>query len=151
MRKPGARVFESFLRSFYDRSHDLGKKQGIVPYFISGHPGCTLNDMIDVALFLKKHRLRVEQVQEFTPTPGSLSTCIYHTGSDPLTGKSVHVPRSTKERRLQKALLLYHLPENRKDVLEALESCGRMNVKDELLGGSSQRPKNKGSRFKGKR
>jgi hypothetical protein len=69
--------------------------------------------------------LRVEQVQEFTPTPGSLSTCIYHTGRDPLSGEIVHVPRSANEKRLQKALLLYHLPEQRKDVIEALRQCGR--------------------------
>ena len=134
MRKPGAKVFESFLRNYYDRSRDLGKKQGIVPYFISAHPGCTVNDMIDVALFLKQHRLKVEQVQEFTPTPGSLSTCIYHTGKDPFTGERVHVPRNAKEKRLQKSLLLWHLPESRKDILEALESCGRMELRGELLG-----------------
>ncbi len=133
MRKPGAKAFEAFLRSFYDRSRELGKRQGIVPYFISGHPGCTLDDMIDVALFLKEHRLRVEQVQEFTPTPGSLATCIYHTGTDPFTGERVHVPRSAKERRLQKALLLWHLPESRADVLEALKATGRMDVGNVLL------------------
>lgn len=151
MHKPGAKTFENFLRSFYDRSRDLGKKQGIVPYFISGHPGCTINDMIDVALFLKQHRLRVEQVQEFTPTPGSLSTCIYHTGIDPLTGKRIHVPRTAKERRLQKALLLGHLPENRKDILEALESCGRMNEKNKLLGEIGEKQKSRGKRFKNRK
>jgi len=139
MRKPGHEVFERFLRSFYDRSRTLGKKQGIVPYFISGHPGCRLNDMIDVALFLKKHRLRVEQVQEFTPTPGSLSTCIYHTGTDPFTGEPVYVPRDATERRLQKALLLWHRPESRKDILEALKRTGRMKDRDRLLGAGKKR------------
>jgi len=143
MRKPGARAFESFLRSFYDRSRDLKKKQGIVPYFISAHPGCTLDDMIDVALFLKKHRLRVEQVQEFTPTPGSLSTCIYYTGKDPFSGERIHVPRDAKEKRLQKSLLLWHLPENRKDILEALEICGRMELKEQFIA-------NKGHKGRGK-
>jgi uncharacterized radical SAM protein YgiQ len=134
MRKPGPGLFSDFLRRFRERSEQLGLKQGIVPYFISAHPGTTLNDMIDTALYLKRQRLKVEQVQEFTPTPGSLATCIYHTGSDPFSGEPVYVPRSADERRLQKALLLWHLPENRKLVLEALRKCRREPVADELFG-----------------
>jgi uncharacterized radical SAM protein YgiQ len=130
MRKPGPQVFEQFLQRFREQSLRLGKKQGIVPYFISAHPGCTLDDMIDVALFLQEHNLRVEQVQEFTPTPGSLATCIYHTGRDPFSGETVHVPLNASERRQQKSLLLWHLPESRKDVIDALRQCGR----DELIG-----------------
>ncbi|MDT8445030.1 MAG: YgiQ family radical SAM protein [Desulfuromonadales bacterium] len=132
MRKPGPQVFEQFLQRFREQSLKLGKKQAIVPYFISSHPGCTLDDMIDVALFLQAHNLRVEQVQEFTPTPGSLATCIYYTGRDPFSGEVVHVPRNAIERRLQKSLLLWHLPESRKDVIEALRSCGRMELIDKL-------------------
>jgi len=134
MRKPGPAIFEDFLRSFRDRSRELGRRQAVVPYFISGHPGCTLSDMVEVALFLKRHRLKVEQVQEFTPTPGSLATCIYHTGRDPFTGEALHVPRSPKEKRLQKALLLWHLPESRRDIEEALRLCGRTGERDALLG-----------------
>ena len=130
MRKPGPQVFEQFLQRFRDQSLRLGRKQAIVPYFISAHPGCSLDDMIDVALFLQEHNLRVEQVQEFTPTPGSLATCIYHTGRDPFTGDTVHVPLNAIERRRQKALLLYHLPESRQDVIDALRQCGR----EELIG-----------------
>ena len=81
--------------------------------------------MVDLALKLKELGLRVEQVQDFTPTPGTLSTCIYYSGIDPFSGESVHVPRGAKEKRLQKALLLAHLPESRKDVLEALRVCNR--------------------------
>jgi uncharacterized radical SAM protein YgiQ len=135
MRKPGPEVFEQFLQSFREQSQRLGKKQAIIPYFISSHPGCTLNDMIDVALFLKENNLRVEQVQEFTPTPGSLATCIYHTGRDPFTGEVVHVPLNATERRLQKALLLRHLPESRKDVLEALRKCDREELTGQLISG----------------
>jgi uncharacterized radical SAM protein YgiQ len=141
MRKPGPRVFEQFLQKFREQSLSLGKKQSVVPYFISSHPGCTLNDMIDVALFLKEHNLRVEQVQEFTPTPGSLATCIYHTGRDPFSGEVIHVPLDPKERRQQKALLLYHLPENRKDVLTALKQCDREELITALLGHQKQEPK----------
>ena len=134
MRKPGPQAFEAFLDNFRARSRELDRRQAVIPYFISGHPGCTLADMVEVALFLKRHNLRVEQVQEFTPTPGSLATCIWHTGRDPFTGETVYVPRSTRERRLQKALLLYHLPEQRDDVLAALKACGREQAANELLG-----------------
>jgi len=125
MRKPGPGLFANFLQQFRAESRRLGLRQGIVPYFISAHPGCTVSDMVDVALFLQRHHLRVEQVQEFTPTPGTLSTCIYFTGRDPFTGATMHVPRSPEEKRLQKALLLWHLPESRRDLLRALAVSGR--------------------------
>ncbi|MDX2493899.1 MAG: YgiQ family radical SAM protein [Desulfuromusa sp.] len=141
MRKPGAAVFSSFLEQFRQRSQELGLRQTVVPYLISSHPGCTLDDTIEVALYLKRHRLKVEQVQDFTPTPGSLSTCIYHTGKDPFSGKTIHVPRTVKERRLQKALLLYHQPEARLDVLKALQICRRESVAKELF--DSQYPEQK--------
>jgi uncharacterized radical SAM protein YgiQ len=140
MRKPGPQAFVRFLDSFRTRSRALGRRQAVIPYFISGHPGCTLADMVEVALFLKRHQLKVEQVQEFTPTPGSLSTCIWHTGRDPFTGASVYVPRSPRERRLQKALLLWHLPEHRADVKEALRLCGRTDLAGELGEGQDRSP-----------
>lgn len=114
MRKPGSEVFEKFLARFREESSCAGKKQYIIPYFISGHPGSTLSDMVDLALFLKRNGLKVEQVQDFTPTPGTLSTCIYHTGIDPFTGNAVYVAKSDKEKRLQKSLLLSHVTEERK-------------------------------------
>ncbi|NJC89393.1 MAG: YgiQ family radical SAM protein [Desulfuromonas sp.] len=134
MRKPGPRVFEQFLDSFREESRALARRQAVIPYFISGHPGCTLADMVEVALFLKRHNLRVEQVQEFTPTPGSLATCIWHTGRDPFTDEVVYVPRDARERRLQKALLLWHLPEQQADVREALKKAGRTDLLGELCG-----------------
>lgn len=134
MHKPGVRVFTDFLDHFRRRNRELGLSQGLVPYLISGHPGCTLDDMVEVALYLKRHNLKVEQVQDFTPTPGSLSTCIYHTGIDPLSGEKIHVPRGSKEKRLQKALLLYHKREAQKDILEALRLCRREEAVEELLG-----------------
>jgi len=142
MRKPGPESFARFVVDFRERSRQIGKRQGIVPYLISSHPGCSLNDMIDTALFLQQHNLRVEQVQEFTPTPGSLATCIYHTGIDPFTGKQVHVPRDANERRRQKALLLYHLPEHRADVAEAIRICNRPDARV-LLGSPENRPPQK--------
>lgn len=134
MRKPDGASFERFLALFRQESARLGKRQGVVPYFISGHPGCTISDMVELALYLKRHALRVELVQDFTPTPGTLATCIYHTGIDPLTGAEVYVPRSEKEKQLQKALLLFHLPENRRLVVEALQACGREDAARELRG-----------------
>ena len=138
MRKPGPQAFLDFLEQFRKRSRELGRRQAVVPYLIAGHPGCTVSDMVDVALFLRRHQLRVEQVQEFTPTPGTLATCMYHTGRDPLTGESVHVPRTEREKKLQKALLLWQQPESRKLVAEALTACGRENDGRVLLGGEGR-------------
>lgn len=145
MRKPGEKLFAEFLELFRNKSRESGKRQAVVPYLISGHPGCTLNDMVDLALKLKALGLKVEQVQDFTPTPGTLATCIYHTGIDPFTGEAVYVPRSAKEKRLQKSLLLSHLPEERKNVLEALRVSGRMALVKVLLeGGNIFSHENKG-------
>jgi uncharacterized radical SAM protein YgiQ len=140
MRKPGEKIFAEFLEMFRGKSLKAGKRQAVVPYLISGHPGCTISDMVDLALKLKSLGLRVEQVQDFTPTPGTLSTCIYYTGLDPFTGEPVYVPRGAREKRLQKSLLLAHLPENKKDVLEALKAAGRMESLTILLNDNIPRP-----------
>ncbi|HJV66916.1 MAG TPA: YgiQ family radical SAM protein [Geomonas sp.] len=134
MRKPGRATFERFRDAFLRESGRIGKKQHIVPYFISGHPGCTISDMVDLALMLKRWGMKVEQVQDFTPTPGTLSTCIYHTGIDPYTGEKVYVAKTDREKGLQKSLLLYHLPEERKNCLLALKECGREDAGAELFG-----------------
>jgi uncharacterized radical SAM protein YgiQ len=130
MHKPGRKAFENFLRQFRDENDRTGKRQQVVPYLISGHPGCTLADMLELALSLKKLGLTVEQVQDFTPTPGTLSTCMFYTGINPESGKELHVPRSDREKGLQKALLLWHKPDERKKVLEALMDLG----KEEMAG-----------------
>ena len=140
MRKPGRASFERFRDAFLKESGRVGKKQHIVPYFISGHPGCTLSDMVDLALMLGRWGMQVEQVQDFTPTPGTLSTCIYHTGIDPFTGEKIYVPKTDREKGLQKSLLLFHLPEERKSCLIALKECGRESAAAELLGPKAQRP-----------
>ncbi|RNC69385.1 MAG: YgiQ family radical SAM protein [Desulfuromonadales bacterium] len=128
MRKPGKADFERFLARFRSESERLGKKQYLIPYLMSGHPGCTLDHMVELALFLRHHNLRVEQVQDFTPTPGTLATCMYHTGLDPFTGLEVSVARSDREKRLQKSLLLWHAPAERRTIMEALKACGREDV-----------------------
>lgn len=134
MRKPGRKSFEKFLLRFRDESSRLGKRQTIVPYLISGHPGCRLEDMLELALALKKIGLKVKQVQDFTPTPGTISSCMFHTGIDPLTGKPVYVASSDREKGLQKALLLWHQPTERAKVIEALQQLGRASDAALLLG-----------------
>ena len=95
---------------------------------MSSHPGSTINDAIELSLFLKKEGLHPEQVQDFYPTPGTVSTCMFYTGLDPNTMEKVYVPRTAKEKAEQRALLQYYLPENRKIVLAALKSAGRSDL-----------------------
>jgi len=133
MQKPSGTIFFSFREHFRTESHRLGKSQYIVAYMMSGHPGCTLSDMVDVAITLKQLGIKVEQVQDFTPTPGTLSTCMYFTGIDPFSGEEVYIPTGEREKRLQKALLLYHLSTMQPLVKEALKKAGRMEVAGALL------------------
>jgi uncharacterized radical SAM protein YgiQ len=154
MCKPGVAVFERFLTRFRAESRRLEKRHAVVPYLMSGHPGTTLNDMVETALLLKRLGLRVEQVQDFTPTPGTLSTCMYYTGIDPSSGRPLHVPRSDREKGLQKALLLHHLPEQHAAVMKALKECGRTDAASLLLATEQVRQRSsvtQEKRFKRKR
>ena len=99
-----------------------------MPYLMSSHPGCTLNDAVDLAVFLKKHNIRPEQVQDFYPTPGTISTAMFYTGLDPYTMEPVYVPRKYEEKQLQRALLQYYKKENRELVEKALTITGRKNL-----------------------
>ncbi|MHB8059166.1 MAG: YgiQ family radical SAM protein [Desulfuromonadaceae bacterium] len=137
MRKPGKKAFEKFLARFRAESDRLGKRQYIVPYLISGHPGCTLADMLELALILKKTGMKVEQVQDFTPTPGTIATCMFYSGLDPMTGKRVYSATSDREKGLQKSLLLWHLPAERAKVLEALKELGREGDYGMLFGSAA--------------
>ncbi|HEQ72352.1 MAG TPA: DUF3362 domain-containing protein, partial [Spirochaetia bacterium] len=128
MNKPGPEAFFKFQRRFEKENKRLGKKQFLVPYFISSHPGSTLEDAIDLALFFHRHRLMPEQVQDFYPTPGTLATCMYHTGLDPRTMEPVFVPKNLKDKAMQRALLHYRNPKNRSLVREALLAAGRRDL-----------------------
>ena len=128
MGKPSVRVFERFAQRFYAATRRAGKKQYLVPYLMSSHPGSELSDAIELALFLKRNNMRPEQVQDFYPTPGSLSTAMFYTGLDPYTMKPVYVARTEREKRLQRALLQYYLPQNHRDVIEALKEAGRTDL-----------------------
>ena len=128
MGKPSRSVFDRFAEKFYKINEKIGKKQYLVPYLMSGHPGSTLNDAIDLALYLKEHRINPQQVQDFYPTPGTISTCMFYTGLDPFTMKPVYVPKSFKEKAMQRALLQFKNPDNYKLVYEALTTAGRRDL-----------------------
>ena len=130
MKKPGIAAYERFQEMFACESKAAGKEQYDIPYFISGHPGSTLEDMIDLALWLKANGRRPRQVQDFIPTPMSVAACMYFTGIDPLKMEPVFVAKGLKEKRLQKALILYWNPEHWDDAREALTLAGRA----ELIG-----------------
>ena len=133
MMKPDGRAFLNFLEKFRQVSERARKRQFVLPYFIAGHPGCRMEDMIEVALFLVKQRMRVEQCQIFIPIPGTASAVMYATGVNPYTGKSLYVEREVRRREMQKALVLYHLPESRGLVREALKLCERADLEPALL------------------
>ena len=128
MGKPSSEVYESFVKKFEKINKQTGKEQYVVPYLMSSHPGSTLKDAIQLAQYLNKNRLNPEQVQDFYPTPGSISTCMYYTGIDPRTGKSVYVATDYKEKQLQRALLQFKSPENYTKVLTALKKANRLDL-----------------------
>jgi radical SAM superfamily enzyme YgiQ (UPF0313 family) len=120
MRKPVKNDFNAFLRKHRELSKKAGKEQYVLPYFIAAHPGCTVDDMIELAEFLKREKIVVEQCQIFTPTPGTLSTAMYATGLDPATLEPVYVEKKPRRKEMQKALILYHLPESQRLISEAM-------------------------------
>lgn len=128
MGKPRHEVYEQFVKKYSEINTRLNKKQYLVPYFISGHPGSTLNDAIELALYIKRMGYTPEQVQQFIPVPGTLSTCMYYTGLDPRDMKPLYVPKTEKEQEMQRALLQFAKPQNRKIVLEALKTAGRTDL-----------------------
>ncbi|MFA6431667.1 MAG: DUF3362 domain-containing protein, partial [Candidatus Margulisiibacteriota bacterium] len=132
MGKPRIGKFIEFKDKFMQLSKKHGKKQFIIPYFISSHPGSTLQHALELALFLNKNNIRLEQVQNFTPTPMTISTCMYYTGTDPFTGKKVHIPKG-EERSFQKALLQPHLEKNYREVVKALKTLNRMDLLKTLI------------------
>ena len=133
MRKPGKNVFLEFCEEYKQTNRKLGKKQYLIPYLISSHPGSRLEDAVELALFLKEYGFIPDQVQDFYPTPGTLATCIYYTEQDPFTGEPVYVAKSMEEKKMQRALIHYNRPENRKTVIAALKKAGREDLIPVLL------------------
>jgi uncharacterized radical SAM protein YgiQ len=128
MKKPGIEAYETFTREFACASEKAGKEQYQIPYFISGHPGSTLEAMIELALWLKSQGIRPRQVQDFIPTPMSLAATMYYSGIDPLTMNPVYTARGLREKKLQKALLLYWDPAQHALAREALLAAGRRDL-----------------------
>lgn len=128
MGKPKIEVYNKFEKRFYELTKSAGKKQYLVPYLMSSHPGSTVNDAIELSLFLKRNNLHPEQVQDFYPTPGTVSTCMFYTELDPNTLEKVYVPKTPREKAEQRALLQYFKPENRELVLSALKKAKRFDL-----------------------
>lgn len=128
MGKPHIETYKRFQDEFYRVTKQAGKEQYLVPYLMSSHPGSTMKDAVELALFLKREHIRPEQVQDFYPTPGTVSTCMFYTGLDPYTMEEVYVPRTQKEKSQQRALLQYFNPKNRQLVIDALKAAGRTDL-----------------------
>lgn len=128
MGKPDFSVYEKFRKKFFEITKAYGKEQYLVPYLMSSHPGSTLNDAVELALYLKKSGYSPEQVQDFYPTPGTASTVMYYTEIDPFTEKKVYVAKEYEDKKMQRALLQWNRFENHDIVRAALEKCGRINL-----------------------
>ncbi|MDM7911719.1 MAG: YgiQ family radical SAM protein, partial [Methanotrichaceae archaeon] len=127
MNKPSVQVLNAFRERFEKASQALGKEQYLLPYLMSGHPGCTIEDMVELAEYLRDNRMYTEQVQDFTPTPMTASTAMYYTGLDPFTMQPVHVPKG-REKRVQRAMLQYRDQKNYGLVREGLIAAGRQDL-----------------------
>ena len=130
MGKPSREVYDRFVQRYHAVNQQLGLKQYLVPYLMSSHPGSTLQDALALTEYLRENGHQPEQVQDFYPTPGTLSTCMYYTGLDPRTMKAVYVPRTPHEKAMQRALLQWKNPKNFPLIREALRLCYR----EDLIG-----------------
>ena len=128
MKKPSADDYVEFDKAFKEASRRVGKKQFTVPYFIASHPGSGVEEMIDLAIFLKRNSYKPDQVQDFIPSPFDIAACMYYTGLDPMTKEPVKVTKGLKDRRMQRALLQFFKPENYFEVRRALEQAGRQDL-----------------------
>lgn len=139
MRKPDKQVFVDFVAKYKKINEQLGLKQYLIPYLISSHPGCDLDDAIELALFLKEYGFIPDQVQDFYPTPATLATTMYYTEMDPFTLKHVYVAKDLEDKKLQRALIHFNKPENRNTVIKALNKAGRSDLIHVLLNGSKEK------------
>lgn len=139
MRKPAKEVFIAFADKYRRINQQLGLRQYLIPYLISSHPGSTLDDAVELALFLKEYGFVPDQVQDFYPTPATLATCMYYTEMDPFTMEPVYIAKDLEEKKMQRALIHYHKPENRGIVMKALKKAGREDLVGVLLGGRGRK------------
>ena len=128
MGKPANKVYERFIKKYKKYNEELGKNQFVVPYLMSSHPGSTMKDAVILAEYLRDLGYMPEQVQDFYPTPSTISTCMYYTGIDPRTMDKIYVPTNPHEKAMQRALIQYRNPKNYDLVYEALEKAGRLDL-----------------------
>jgi len=130
MGKPKYSVYSAFRKKFFELTREIGKEQYLIPYLMSSHPGSTLSCALDLACQLKKEGYSPEQVQDYYPTPGTVSTVMFYTHINPLTGKKVYVADDYSEKQMQRALLQFSRPQNADLVRKAIRKCGR----EDLIG-----------------
>ena len=128
MGKPSNEVYQKFSAEYKKMNEKLGLKQSLVPYLMSSHPGCDMKEAVKLAEFVRDLGYMPEQVQDFYPTPSTISTCMYYTGMDPRTGESVYVPKNPHEKEMQRALIQYRDPKNYDLIKEALHLAGRTDL-----------------------
>ena len=128
MKKPAISSYERFASTCCDASQKAGKEQYLIPYLITGHPGSTLKDTVELALYLKRNGMRPRQVQDFIPTPMSMATCMYYSGLDPETLEPVACARTAKEKKMMKALVFYWDSQHWPLAREALYAAGRRDL-----------------------
>lgn len=155
MGKPHIEAYKRFCDRFDELTKRAAKDQYVVPYLMSSHPGSTLKDAVELALFCKRQKIHPKQVQDFYPTPGTISTAMFYTELDPYTLEKVYVPKAESEKSMQRALLQYFIPENKQQVIRALKAAGRTDLigsgKNCLVTGNAsyaQKPRTKGKKDK---
>ena len=142
MGKPSFGSYDTFVHAFNKTMQAQSKKLFLVNYFISAYPGSTLKETLELAQYLLKHNMAPEQIQDFIPIPMTLSACQYYTESDPYTDKKIHVPKNMEERRMQRALIQYRDPANRRYLIKALTELDAMHLLRQFTypSGKKRRP-----------
>jgi radical SAM superfamily enzyme YgiQ (UPF0313 family) len=134
MRKPSFSQFEQFKRTFDRINREEGLRQQIIPYFISSHPGCTAEDMAELAVLTKRMDFHLEQVQDFTPTPMTVSTEAWYTGLHPYTLQPIFSAKSQRDKLAQRQFFFWYKPEMRRAIMDELRRMGRRDLIDKLFG-----------------
>ena len=134
MRKPSFSQFEQFKRTFDRINREEGLRQQIIPYFISSHPGCTAEDMAELAVLTKRMDFHLEQVQDFTPTPMTMSTEAWYTGLHPYTLQPIYSARSPRDKQVQRQFFFWYKPDMRRAIMDELRRIGRRDLIDKLFG-----------------
>ena len=143
MRKPPFSRFEEFRKTFDKVNREAGLNQQLIPYFISSHPACTPEDMALLAVITKRMNFHLEQIQDFTPTPMTLSTEIFYSGFNPYTGEEVFCPHSRDDKERQRMFFFWYDPQMRQFITNELRRIGRPDLIQQLFGNSAPAPSSK--------